>query len=338
MQKTVEIDGGHHPARSMFLPADDRMHPSVFSEGYDLPLLATRSPRMKAFLNQARRAPLIAPAILLIGDTGVGKSVMARQIHRWSPRRDQPFVVVDCAALSESSFENQRFEQLLRKLSERASETGRPEPWETGTIFLDNLADLSLGCQAHLLTFIEAHKLLADPTDTGVRILAALNGKVALDPMQQQNLRNGLLFRIGALSLRIPPMCDRREDLLPMADYFLEIESNRNRRWRMRFSNGAARAIRNYSWPGNVRELHHVIERAVVTGDDELVTERDLPDITPAKFFASGALSTATTLRELERNHIARVLATSATVEQAAATLGINSSTLWRKRKLYKIE
>jgi two-component system, NtrC family, response regulator AlgB len=336
-EHSLEINGRSHPAPAKFPSPNSSEDWSGFVTSQDRPFLDTRSPRMKAFLTAARRAALISATILLIGETGAGKSMMARQIHLWSRRRDQPFVVVDCAALSESLFENKSFDQIVGDVWEGAKEGARHEPWETGTVFLDNLADLNIRCQGHVLAFIEARELAAEADRAGVRIISALNRDVAHEA-PGQHLRDDLFFRFSVISLHVPAIRDRREDLLPLADHLLEIEANRKHRRGLRLSEGAARAIQRCDWPGNIRELHNAIERAVVIGDDELVTEKDLVVTKSSDDLKRAAAEAATTLRDLERNHIARVLATGATVEEAAAILGIDSSTLWRKRKRYNLD
>src|SRR5262249_45108329 len=155
----------------------------------------------------------------------------------------------------------------------------------------------------------------------------------------RQHLRDDLLFRISVVSLRIPALRERREDLLPMANYLLGIEAMRNHRSGVRISEQAGLAIQRYGWPGNVRELRHAIERAVVVGDGEWITEEQIVETFQANRPTSNlpASNLSASLRDIEREHIARVMASGLTVERAAKILGINYSTLWRKRKRYNL-
>jgi two-component system, NtrC family, response regulator AlgB len=298
---------------------------------------------MKRFLKAARRVALVSVTVLLIGESGVGKSVFARQIHLWSRRREQPLISLNCATLSEvrsAGAELDSTSRILLKLRRCATngEVG------AGTIFLDNLADLDRGGQTALLDFIESQRLQSpfatDPPAIGPRIIAATSRELA-NEVTSNNFRADLFYRISAVSLRIPPLRERPEDILPLAEHLLRIESNAASRPGLRFSDGAAFALRHHQWPGNVWELRNTIERAVILGQGDELTADELPDVLPWHPSALGQSNMAepiTRLRDLEKNHIVRVLANSANFEQAAHALGIDSTTLHRKRRLYNLD
>ena len=302
--------------------------------------LQTRNARMKLFLKAARRVALVSVTVLLIGESGVGKSVFARQMHLWSRRRDQAFIALNCATIS-TGVEIGDPNRISRILEFRS----RDEHWQAGlgTIFFDNLADLDRGGQIALLEFIESQRIGSTPeTRSSIfrpRIIAATSRDLAREVLAN-NFRADLFYRISGVSLRIPPLRERPEDILSLAEHLLRIESNAASRPALRFSDGAAFALRHHPWRGNVRELRNAIERAAILGQTDQLTADELPDVLPWHPSAIGQSDIAepiTRLRDLERNHIARVLARSATLEQAADALGIDSNTLHRKRRLYNL-
>ena len=171
------------------------------------------------------------------------------------------------------------------------------------------------------------------------RIIAATNRDLEAE-VAARHFRDDLYYRLNVITLRVPPLRERREDILPLAEWMLKSASIRNRRSRMSLSPGAAAAITKYRWPGNVRDLRNSLERAAVLTRGEVIQPDDLPDSLfrdhPVETLAG--IPHSASLEEVEREHISRVLSESATLDEAAATLGINATTLWRKRKRYGIE
>ena len=305
-------------------------------------LLESRSLLMSEFIEAAHRAAMTDATILLGGDSGTGKSAFAHQIHRWSGRGEDRFLIVDCAALSERIHEIDPFEALRNSLAViNRVRADRSDVSDAGTLFLDNLADLQPAAQARLLQLVEERQSVAhsSSTDLGTRIIAASSRDLAAE-VSAGRFRSDLFYRINVIALRIPALVDRREDILLLAEQLLAQAARRNNRQGLRLSNEAASAIADYHWPGNVRELRNAIERAAVLSTSDLVTEEHLPDavlLTRLRHsFSEG--SRLTGLEAVERRHIVRVLKATSTMEEAAAVLGINASTLWRKRKLYNIE
>jgi two-component system, NtrC family, response regulator AlgB len=305
-------------------------------------LLESRCLLMTEFIEAAHRAALANATILLTGDSGTGKSAFARQIHRWSRRSDAPFLSVDCAAISEHVHDSDPFEDLRNTLAVLHADRGdRSEVSDSTTLLLDNLVDLPPAAQARLLQFVEERQSPADLPSSGlhVRIIAAssrdLGGEVAAG-----RFRSDLFYRINVLALRIPTLVERRRDIPVLAAHLLARTAIRNVRNRLHLSAEAAAVMANYHWPGNVRELRNAIERAAVLCTSDLIIEEHLPDVVlgagQRRSLTEGR--PLTSLEEVERSHIIHVLQASSTMEEAAAALGINISTLWRKRKLYKIE
>jgi NtrC-family two-component system response regulator AlgB len=322
------------------LRAENRNLRSVL-EG--LPLLDSQSPVMIDLLKTARQAAASDATILLIGDSGTGKNVLARQIHEWSRRRARPFVVVNCTTLSEQLLESELFGHVRGAFTGAMKDKpGRLEAADGGTVFLDEIADLPPVLQTKFLRFLQDQSFERVGGDRTIRvdarIVAASNRDLEAE-MNAHRFREDLYYRLNVITLRVPRLLERREDILTLAASILRSASLRNRRAPMKLSDQAAAALRNYGWPGNVRELRNALERAAVLCRSETIETDDLPD----SLFRSSpeprdATPSPASLEELERQHIARVLAQSATLEEAAATLGINVTTLWRKRRRYGID
>jgi two-component system, NtrC family, response regulator AlgB len=308
------------------------------------PLLNSRNPRMIAILESAKRAASAPATILLMGESGVGKRLLARQIHDWSPCRERRFASVDCARISESLVEAETPEQVAKILNGTGtgdhdeSDGDRP-----GTIFLDNIAELVFDAQTKLLHFVAAMRLNSvtfDPCSDWTRIIAASDIDLASE-VQAKKFRSDLFYRINVVSLRLPSLRERPQDLLPFAEAILREEAIRYRRPSLQFSAEARFAIQHRGWLGNSLELCSVIESAAILCSNDLIKVEDLPKLNTT--YANVAVPGAATppaprkLRDVERNHIADILASGVTAEEAANILGISSSTLCRKRKRYNL-
>ena len=324
------------------LQAENRALRSAIDEA---PLLDSHSPAMQRLLETAQQAASSDATILLTGESGTGKNMIARQIHRWSRRHEKPFVVVNCTTLSEELLESELFGHVRGAFTGAVKDKpGRLEAANGGTVFLDEIADLTPTLQTKFLRFLQdqnfervggEHTIHVD-----ARIIAASNRDLESE-VGAHRFREDLYYRLNVITLRVPALRERREDILPLANWLLNVASLRNARPGLALSPGAITALANYRWPGNVRELRNAIERGTVLMRGETIAPDDLPD---SLFHDSADRPTATpaatsaSLDEVERDHIARVLAASATLEEAADTLGINVTTLWRKRRRYGIE
>jgi NtrC-family two-component system response regulator AlgB len=308
-----------------------------------VPLLTTGSPQFRSLIETAFAAASSDATILLTGETGTGKNVLARQIHEWSSRRDQPFVIVNCTTLSEHLLESELFGHMKGSFTGAIKDKpGRLEAANGGSVFLDEIAELSPGLQSKMLRFLEderfervggEHTIRVD-----ARIIAATNRNLSLE-INAERFRSDLYFRLNVISLHVPALCERREDILPLAEFFLAETAARNSRLGLQFSDEARKALVSYSWPGNIRELRNAVERAVVLSRGTMLRKEDLPDILfQSTAPRNGNLSERSTLEQMEQEHIRRVLALAPTLEDAAATLGICISTLWHKRKRYHLD
>lgn len=310
----------------------------------DQPLLHSKSPAMLHLLESAERAASSEATILLTGESGTGKNVLARQIHRWSARRERAFIVVNCTTLSEHLLESDLFGHVKGAFTGAVNnKPGRLEAANGGTVFFDKIADLSPPLQAKFLRFIEDHcfERLGGHGVIRVdsRIVVASNRSLESE-VAAHHFRKDLFYRLNVVALHVPALRERPEDIASLARYFLRAAAARYQRPELRLSCEALVALARYRWPGNVRELHNTIKRAVALGaGDDLITPYHLPDsvLRDLREPAVAADSPAT-FEERKREQIGRALAESLTLEDAANRLGISPSTLWRRRKRYKID
>ena len=303
--------------------------------------LESGSPEVRSVLEIAARASASDVPVLLRGESGTGKSVLARAIHSMSPRARQPFVVVNCPTLSEELLASELFGHAKGAFTGAIrDQAGRVETAEGGTLFLDEIGEVSPSLQAKLLRFLEAKEFERvgenKTRHANVRMLAATNRDLE-DHVRKGLFREDLLYRLNVIDLRLPPLRERPEDILRLARRFLLFFAKAARRHPPQLSQVTERALLSYSWPGNIRELRNAIERAVILWPAQVIE----PEAFPAHISAhakteSLQLGGNFSLDAIEREHITRVVARTATLEDAAAILGIDASTLWRKRKKYE--
>ncbi len=295
----------------------------------------TESPRMLAVYELARRAAPTETPVLLRGESGTGKSLLARFLHAHSPRAHGPFVVVNCPTLSEELLTSELFGHARGAFTGAIRDTqGRVEAASGGTLFLDEIGDLSPSVQAKLLRFLQDkhfERVGENRTRTAnVRIVSATNR-----PLDTSRFRADLLYRLNVIELTLPPLRERREDLPALAQRYLETFSRAQKRMGMHFAPDVLPRLLGQPWPGNLRELRNAVERAVILSPG--------PEIGVVSFVGGAApqgpaLGDDMTLESLEREHILRVLARHGSPEEAARMLGIDPATLWRKRKRWESE
>ncbi|HEX4620528.1 MAG TPA: sigma-54 dependent transcriptional regulator [Myxococcaceae bacterium] len=301
--------------------------------------LETHSARMKEALDLVSRAAVADAPVLFRGESGTGKGVLARALHGMSPRKDGPFVTVNCPTLSEDLLASELFGHARGSFTGAVrDQAGRVEMADGGTLFLDEIAELSPALQAKLLRFLQDKQFerlgenLTRRSD--VRVLAATNRDLDAD-VAEGRFRKDLLYRLNVVVVHLPPLRERREDILPLAREFLAFFARASKRAVPQLSPEAERLLAAYDWPGNVRELRNALERALI--------------VSPGIVLAAGAFALAkspekgaaelggdVTLDALEREHIERVLARAPSEKDAARILGIDASTLYRKRKRYQ--
>jgi DNA-binding NtrC family response regulator len=306
------------------------------------PLLESGNAAMRRVLKSVEQAADAATPVLLMGESGTGKSVLARQIHRWSKRRENPFVVVNCTTLAEHLLESELFGHVRGAFNGATKEKpGRLEAAAGGTVFLDEIAELGAPLQAKFMRFAAQscfERIGGDQTiQVDTRIVAASTRDLPAE-VAALRFRSDLFYRLNVITLTVPPLRERSEDILALADRFLAAACVYQRRTRLKLAPEAAAALERYRWPGNVRELRNAIERAAVLARTGVVAPEHLPDALFRAALEERSGAPAVSLEELERMHIVRVLAEAPTLEDAAETLGINVATLWRKRKRYGID
>lgn len=305
----------------------------------------TQSPSYWAFMSKVARVAASDIPALLRGESGTGKNVLAGWIWQHSARAKGPFVSVNCPSLASDLMNSALFGHRRGAFTgATADAVGKVQEAEGGVLFLDEVGDLSLDAQARLLRFLNDHSYerVGDPTErkADVRLIAATNRSLESD-VQQGKFREDLLFRLNVVSLVLPALRERREDLSVLARHYLASAKARRQRTDLDFSEAALASIAAYKWPGNLRELRNAVERAVILSPGPSIEPEDLglpqaePDSGTTRGAADVALGADVKLEELEREHIARVIARAPTLEAAARILGIDSTTLQRKRKRY---
>jgi two-component system, NtrC family, response regulator AlgB len=300
--------------------------------------LDSHSPALKAVLETARQVADTDASVLILGESGTGKGEVARLIHGRSRRAKGPFVTINCPSLTAELMESELFGHSRGAFTGASESTqGRVSQADGGTLFLDEIGDFPLPLQPKLLRFIQdkEYERIGDPVTrhADVRILAATNQDMT-EMVRSGAFREDLLYRLNVITLALPPLRERGEDILPLAEGFLARFVKNYARPARGFSDAARTALQNYAWPGNVRELRNVIERASIICPGEWVEPPHL-GLTPSAEGDVARVGADMTLEDLEKVHITAVLAASPTLEQAASTLGIDVSTLYRKRKQY---
>ena len=303
-----------------------------------LPLM-TLGPLSRKLADLAGQVAQSDATVLLTGESGTGKSMLAAYIHKLSPRKDGPFVEVACTTLSEHLLESELFGHVRGSFTGAFKDKpGRLEAAEAGTVFLDEIGDLPLALQVKLLRFLQEKTFErvggADTIEVNARIIAATNQNLE-QFVREKRFREDLYYRLNVIEIRVPALRDRPGEIIPLAEHFIERSAEAHHRAALKLSDEACAALSGYSWPGNIRELKNLIERAVVLSRGDTITLTDLPDKVLA---TSRREDQGLTLEELERRHIQLVLEQAVTLEEAADMLGINVATLWRKRRKYGMD
>jgi NtrC-family two-component system response regulator AlgB len=305
--------------------------------------LDSPDPLVRRAFEQARKVAAAEAAVLVRGESGTGKGVLARALHAWSRRADAPFVTVSCPSLGPELLESELFGHVRGAFTDAVRDAaGRVAAAEGGTLFLDEVGDLPVAIQPKLLRFLQEkrYERVGEATTRAadVRIVAATNRDLE-SAVASGAFREDLLYRLNVIEITLPPLRER-SDLLKLADRLLAFFAKQAGGRLVGFTAEARAAMAVYPWPGNLRELRNAVERAAILAAGPEVGLADLPERVgrpPARPGTSGPIEVGdpVSLERLEVEHIRRVLAASPSLEAAAATLGVDPSTLFRKRRKY---
>ncbi|MEN6559644.1 MAG: sigma-54 dependent transcriptional regulator [Acidobacteriota bacterium] len=309
-----------------------RQHPEID--------LTSTSPAMQRAVALARQAASSEATILLLGESGTGKTVLARAIHGWSRRAGKPFIAVSCPSFAPDLLDSELFGHVRGAFTGAIRDNpGRIAAGEGGTLFLDEIGDLPLALQPKLLRFIQEreYERVGDTVTrrADVRLIAATNRRLE-EAVRDGRFREDLFYRLSVIPIEIPALRDRPGDIPGLAERLLAFHARANHRTFLCFTDEVVRALTGYGWPGNVRELSNTIERAAIICREDRIGAECLPPGLAAGD-AEIRIGDRVSLDKLEEQHIRRVLAATRSLQEAASVLDIDQATLWRRRKKYGI-
>lgn len=337
LQKAYQESEERHRSERDFLRRNRRF----------LSQMVVADPHTQAVVARALKVAPLNATVLLLGETGVGKEEFAHLIYENSSRADQSFIGVNCGAIPPALIESELFgyERGAFTGASREGKKGVFESADKGTVFLDEIGELPLNMQVHLLRILQNMEITrvggVHPIPVDVRIIAATNRDLR-QMVREKTFREDLYYRLNVVPLTVPPLRERKQDIAPLALSFLQ-ELNKKYQAQKYFSPTAMEALYNYLWPGNVRELKNVVEQAVILSPQNEIYTMDLPIYSKLESqdaeqtdSANEAKDLKAELARVEYGHICRAYAKHGTVRAAAASLGMNDSTFVRKRQKYK--
>ncbi|MDZ8117261.1 sigma-54-dependent transcriptional regulator [Pontiella agarivorans] len=300
---------------------------------------------MTEIFNMAGRVAKSGATVLILGESGAGKGMLSKAIHRSSPRVKEPFVEINCSAIPEHLLESELFGYESGAFTDaKNKKLGLFEVAEGGTIFLDEIGDMDLALQAKVLKVLEDREFrrlgALRPTQVDVRIIAATNRNLK-ELVKEGTFREDLFYRLSVVPIKVPPLRNHPNSIEPMANYFLQLFAKQMGRVVQGFEADALSMLRAYNWPGNVRELRNVIERGLILSDGDYIKASALNlDVgaAPASAEEGSNLTELLPLAEIEKRHIKRVLKTLEGNRKAAAeVLQIHRTTLYKKIEVYEL-
>ncbi len=299
------------------------------------------SPEMKSVFATIKKVAQTDANVLILGENGTGKELVARALHRNSLRKDEIFISVDLGSISETLFESELFGHEKGAFTDAKKEkSGRFEIASGGTLFLDEIGNLSLPLQTKLLTVIERKEVIRvgsnNPRSVNVRLICATNNNI--HQMVDENLfRQDLLYRINTVEIHLPPLRERTGDIPLLTDHFLKSYAKKYKKSIRGISAGALKTLTQYHWPGNVRELQHAIERAIIMSDSDTLQPDDFILSPQTKKVTDLEIDTYN-LDEIERSIIEKVLKHhQGNITQAAVDLGLTRTSLYRRMEKYDL-
>lgn len=297
------------------------------------------SPEMQQVFSTINKVAKTDANVLILGENGTGKELVARALHRNSLRKDEVFISVDLGSIAETLFESELFGHMKGSFTDaKKDKPGRFEIASGGTLFLDEIGNLSLPMQAKLLTVLERREITRvganKPTPIDVRLICATNNDIH-QMVQDESFRQDLLYRVNTVEIHLPPLRERVSDIPLLADHFLGIYTKKYRKKIKGISADALKKLNQYQWPGNVRELQHALERAIIMSDSDTLQPDDFLLSTRSEKVAEIEIDTYN-LEEVEKNIIVKVLKQNqGNVTQAATVLGLTRTSLYRRMEKY---
>jgi len=331
------------------LLSENRLLKEQLAERYTFEGIVSQSPEMEAVLNTAVRVAESRASILIRGESGTGKELIAHAIHFRSLRKEEPFIIVNCAALNENLLESELFGHEKGAFTGAEKQhRGRFELAHGGTIFLDEIGDIPLATQVKLLRVLQEQKFErvggSQTLEVDVRIIAATNKNLE-ESIMNGGFREDLFYRLNVITLEIPPLRNRRQDIQSLLEHFLNVYAKENKKKKFSFSKEAWELLTRYDYPGNVRELQNIIQRAVILSRHEIITTNELPLILK-KPPDENTLSSKNIIRtlpeqvdQLEKDQIFEALRTNNNNQsKAAKQLGISERNLRYRLKKWGVK
>ncbi len=315
-----------------------RSRQQQMSADLDLPFqgFIGASPAMQEVFSVIRKVAATDANVLILGENGTGKELVARELHRQSRRAGEIFLAVDMGAITETLFESELFGHVKGAFTDaREDRAGRFEIASGGTLFLDEIGNLPLSSQAKLLNVLQSRQVTrvgsSRPKAIDIRLICATNRPVDR-LVAEQGIREDLLYRINTVEIRLPPLRERAGDIPLLASHFLDLYARKYGRPDMRIAAGTAAKLERYPWPGNVRELQHAVERAVIMSAGEILQPGDFLLSSPAQAAGSELALETYNLDSVEKTVIRKALAMhNGNVSQAAKELGLTRTALYRR-------
>ena len=309
----------------------------ILEERYRFENIIAKSPKMQQVIEVIKVVARSNATVLITGDSGTGKELVARAIHSQSYRKDKPFIAVSCAALPESLLESELFGHEKGSFTGAYTQKkGKFEIANRGSLFLDEIGEMSANIQVHLLRVLEEREFTRvggnEPTKVDVRVISATN-KDMKRAIANGQFREDLYYRLNVVAIELPPLRERKEDIPLLAQHFLKEFAVENQKEITGFSPEATDFLLKYEWPGNIRELENAIERAVILAKNSYIEVADLPQ---ENLLLAQPASPKKSIGEVERNHILNILSeTGGNYSEAARILGISRVTLYNKARAY---
>ncbi len=297
------------------------------------------SPRMKSVLDTVNKVAGTDANVLILGENGTGKELIARALHRASTRAEEIFVSVDLGAIPETLFESELFGHVMGAYTDaREDRSGRFEIASGGTLFLDEIGNLSLPLQAKLLSAIQNRVInrvgSSRETPIDIRLVSATNMPL-YKMVQERSFREDLLYRINTVEIKIPPLRERQADIPLLSEHFTRMYARKYNKEGVRLQNEAQKKLVDYQWPGNIRELQHVIERAIILSDSDILKPADM---LISRYTGSTSIPKGFRMQEVEKETILQALEKHRyNISKTAEELGMARTTLYRKMTKYGI-